>query len=245
MLDRYNFTLFDENDFYNIIGEQLEDKLRDRGIDNYTTYFITYASVLIQSHIREYTSLNIYKEYEDSMPNDYKLRLALSKKLYPRAIVGRKYNEQNILKLNNINYIVSDGLIDSTYWLTINDVLQGKVYPDTNKIILNNGDEYDYTIDDDNNWIVFIEEHYRYNFEVRLTEEQIDAIKLACVYQADYIIDNGSTERMTAMGMVNRSNKYDKMDLHEFEVCSVSHNILATAGLLYQGIGGGVYAKFK
>lgn len=172
MLDRYNFTLFDEDDFYQIIGEQLDDKLKDRGIDNYSTYFITYASVLIQSHIREYTSLNIYKEYNEATPNDYTAHLALAR------------------------HTKEDGT-------------------------------------------------YKYTYDVKLTEEQVEMLKLACVYQADYMIDNGSTERMTAMGMVNRSNKYDKNDLHEFEVCSVSHNILATAGLLYQGIGGGVYARIK
>ena len=171
MLDRYDYALFDENDFEQIIGEQLTDKLQDRGIDNYATYFITYVSLLIQSHIREYTGLNLYKEYDDNAPNDYELHLALSRK-------------------------VKDG-------------------------------------------------EYEYLYEVKLTEDQINFIKLACVYEADYLIDNGSTERMTAMGMVNRSNKYDKYDLHEFEVCSVSHNLLANAGLLYQGMGGGLYAKLK
>ena len=170
-MERYDYTLFDEDDFYQIIGEHLNDKLQERGIDNYSVYFITYASVLIQSHIREYTGLNLYKEYDEEAPNYYELHLALAKKV----------------KDDKTEYI----------------------------------------------------------YEVKLTEEQINFIKLACVYEADYLIDNGSTERMTAMGMVNRSNKYDKYDLHEFEVCSISHNLLANAGLLYQGMGGGVYAKLK
>lgn len=170
-MNRYDFSLFDDNDFYEIIGEHLNDKLQDRGIDNYSTYFITYTSVLIQSYIRQYTGLNLYKEYDESDPNDYELTLALSKK-------------------------VKDDKVD-------------------------------------------------YVYGTKLTDTQIELLKLACVYQADYIIDNGSTERMTAMGMINRSNKYDKKDLHEFEVCSVSHDLLANAGLLYQGMGGGVYAKLK
>lgn len=171
MLERDNFTLFDEDDFYNIIGEHLTDKLQDRGIDNYATYFITYSSILIQSHIREYTGLNLYKEYSEDAPNDYELHLALSRKV----------------KDDSVEYL----------------------------------------------------------YECKLTSDQIEMIKLACVYQADYIIDNGSTERMTSMGLINRSNKYNKYDMHEFEICSVSHNLLANAGLLYQGLGGGVYAKLK
>lgn len=171
MINKEDLILFNTNDFYNIIGEQLSVILEDRGINGYPEYFITYASLQIANHIREYTSLNIYKEYNDINTDNYDAYLALA----------RHEND-------------------------------GK---------------------------------YTYTFGTKLTSEQVDAIKLACVYQADYIIENGSTERMTAMGMVNRSNKYNKADLHEFEICSMSHMLLSNFGLLYSGIGGGVYAKIK
>lgn len=171
MIDKNDLMLFNENDFNNIIGEQLSVVLEDRGINGYPEYFMTYASLQIANHIREYTSLNIYKEYNEADPNEYDAHLALSR------------HEK-------------DG-------------------------------------------------EYVYTFGIKLNKEQIDIIKLACVYQADYIIDNGSTERMTAMGMINRSNKYNKKDLHEFEICDMSHMLLANAGLLYRGIGGGLYAKIK
>jgi hypothetical protein len=171
MLDKNDFTLFNENEFNNIIGDPLSVILEDRGINGYPEYFITYTSLQIANHIREYTSLNIYKEYNQEYSDDYDAYLALAR------------HEE-------------DG-------------------------------------------------EYKYTFGIKLKPEQIEAIKLACIYQADYIIDNGSTERMTAMGMVNRSNKYNKADLHEFEICSMSHMLLANAGLLYQGLGGGLYAKIK
>ena len=227
MLDRYDYALFDENDFEQIIGEQITDKLQDRGIDNYATYFITYVSLLIQSHIREYTGLNLYKEYDDNTPNDYELCLGLSKqkKTIVEAYIVGDYNTPEWLSLEEggeplipskkVRYkIMTDGAYKNKYY-----GFDGKVwYP---------SDSVDIT------------------YRIDLTEDQINFVKLACVYEADYLIDNGSTERMTAMGMVNRSNKYDKYDLHEFEICSVSHNLLANAGLLYQGIGGGLYAKLK
>ena len=172
MIEKNNFTLFSEDDFNSIIGEQLSVILEDRGIDGYPDYFITYTSLQIANHIREYTSLNIYKDYNDENPNEYDAYIALAK----------------------------------------HELGNGEI---------------------------------RYTLGTKLTPSQIETIKLACVYQADYIIENGSTERMTAMGMVNRSNKYNKADLHEFEICSMSHMLLANTGLLYAGLGGGVYAKIK
>lgn len=229
MLERDDFTLFDEDDFYNIIGEHLTDKLQDRGIDNYATYFITYASVLIQSHIREYTGLNLYKDYYDDNPNNYDLYLGLFKQHTTGA------------------YIYGD--ITSEDWLSLepeDDVTRTPLKPLKSVIykVLSEGDYKDKLYRYDG--VKWIEVKRRgISYRIDLTEDQINFLKLACVYQADYIIDNGSTERMTSMGLINRSNKYNKYDMHEFEICSVSHNLLANAGLLYQGIGGGVYAKLK
>ena len=79
MLDRNNFKLFNDDDFNNIIGENLSVLLEDRGINDYSEYFITYASLQIANHIREYTSLNIYKEYNDINPDNYDAYLALAR----------------------------------------------------------------------------------------------------------------------------------------------------------------------
>ena len=245
MIEKNNFTLFSEDDFNSIIGEQLSVILEDRGIDGYPDYFITYTSLQIANHIREYTSLNIYKDYNDENPNEYKLRLALSKYLKPATIVGRKSVTSDKLIMGSVAYTVSETLTEGKYTLTLHNLIVGYVSPLDNTVEFVNGDKYNYIVDDDGNWSVVIGEHYEYMYEVSLTPEQIETIKLACVYQADYIIENGSTERMTAMGMVNRSNKYNKADLHEFEICSMSHMLLANAGLLYAGLGGGVYAKIK
>lgn len=245
MLDKNDFTLFNENDFNNIIGEQLSVVLEDRGINGYPEYFITYVSLQIANHIREYTSLNIYKEYNEENPEDYKLLLALSKYSIPEKIIGRKYSYSDVLSLNGVHYKVATTLTDGHYLITNNDLILGRVNPQNLTIEFTNGDKFNYIVDDNGTWIITIDAHTGYMYDISLTKEQITAIKLACVYQADYIIDNGSTERMTAMGMINRSNKYNKKDLHEFEICSMSHTLLSTAGLLYAGIGGGVYAKVK
>lgn len=82
-------------------------------------------------------------------------------------------------------------------------------------------------------------------YAVKLTDEQKSALKLACILEADYIIENGSSERMSAIALVNRSNKYSKEDLKSFEICSVSQNLLDNMGLTYQGLGGGLYARIK
>ena len=235
MIDKNDLMLFNENDFNNIIGEQLSVVLEDRGINGYPEYFMTYASLQIANHIREYTSLNIYKEYNEADPNDYYayLGLANNKETYSGKII-----DATIIP-NTEEY--------SKGWLYLNKPVEkeedrvpvaGEIY---NVKSLKNS----YFV-----WSPAIEKYVRVKppyitFCIELTPAQIDIVKLACVYQADYIIDNGSTERMTAMGMINRSNKYNKKDLHEFEICDMAHMLLANAGLLYQGIGGGLYAKIK
>lgn len=81
---------------------------------------------------------------------------------------------------------------------------------------------------------------------VMLSERQIEAIKLACVYQTDYIIDNGSSERMSGLSLVGRSGVIPKHQMEEYEICKMSYNLLLNAGLLYAGLtGGDFYARLK
>lgn len=159
-MDRLDYQYFTDNDFYEIIGEHLEEKLSARAVDNSSSYFITYTSTLIKNRIEEMSAKRLFREDK----------------------------------------------IDGTYDL----------------------------------YIGLIKE-----YSVKLTKEQVSGIILACIYQADYMLENGSTERMSAIGLVNRSNKYNKTDLKEFEICSISQNILDNLGLTYMGIGGGVYARIK
>ena len=159
-MDRMDYQYFTDNDFYEIIGEHLEEKLSARAIDNSSSYFITYASTLIKNRIEEMSAKRLFKE--DNADGSYELYIGLIK-----------------------------------------------------------------------------------DYAVQLTKTQVSGIVLACIYQADYMLDNGSTERMSAIGLVNRSNKYNKADLKEFEVCSISQNILDNLGLTYMGIGGGMYARIK
>jgi hypothetical protein len=83
------------------------------------------------------------------------------------------------------------------------------------------------------------------DYTTKLTDEQVRAIKLACIYQLDYILDVGSTERMSGIGAHPKAMGFTKQYLKEFEICSISRQLLANAGLLYSGIGGGVYAWVK
>lgn len=78
-----------------------------------------------------------------------------------------------------------------------------------------------------------------------LTSEQVEAIKLACVYQADYIIDNGSPERMSGLSISSRTAILDKRDLESYKICDISRAELLGAGLLYAGIGSGLNAWIK
>lgn len=159
-MDRAEYQYFTESDFYEIIGEQLANRLSERTYDQSASYFITYTSILIKNRIEEMSAKRLFKD--DNSDGSYEMSIGLIKE-----------------------------------------------------------------------------------YSTELTKEQITGIKLACIYQADYMLDNGSTERMTAIGLVNRSNKYDKKDLKEFEICTVSQTILDNLGLTYMGIGGGVYARIK
>ena len=77
---------------------------------------------------------------------------------------------------------------------------------------------------------------------LKLSESTIEKIKLACIYQADYIIDNGSTERMSGIFVRGGASKYSMKD---FEVCEICRRFLSNAGLLYAGIGVGTNAWFE
>ena len=159
-MDRLEYQYFTDNDYYEIIGEHLDDKLSARSIDNSSSYFITYTSMLIKNRIEEMSAKRLFEE--DNADGSYDLYIGLLKE-----------------------------------------------------------------------------------YSVKLTKDQLSGIVLACIYQADYMLENGSTERMSAIGLVNRSNKYNKSDLKEFEICSISQNILDNLGLTYMGIGGGMYARIK
>lgn len=80
---------------------------------------------------------------------------------------------------------------------------------------------------------------------IKLSEEAKEAVKLACIYQADYIIDNGSTERMNGIFTGMRSGSISKQLMKEFEICDICRRKLTNAGLLYAGIGVGTNAWFK
>ena len=78
-----------------------------------------------------------------------------------------------------------------------------------------------------------------------MTAEQVEAVQLACIYQADYIIDNGSPERMSGLSISSRTAVLDKRDLVSYEICDIARTELLNAGLLYAGIGGGLNAWIK
>lgn len=77
-------------------------------------------------------------------------------------------------------------------------------------------------------------------YSTELKDEQVMALKLACIYQCDYILNAGSTERMNGVSVGNTF--LSKQDLKSFAVCDIAHTLLANAGLLYSGLGGGLYA---
>lgn len=159
-LDRDLYTYFNEDDFANIIGVELSEKLKDRGDGNQSIFLITYVSNQIRSFIYEHTNMNLFKSYDEETPNEYTISIGMTE---------------------------------------------------------------DYTTE--------------------LKSSQVNALKMACVYQADYILDSGSTERMNGVAIGDKL--VSKQDLKSFEVCSMSYNLLANAGLLYRGIGGGLYAWFN
>lgn len=79
----------------------------------------------------------------------------------------------------------------------------------------------------------------------KLTDAQVEAVQLACIYQADYIIDNGSPERMSGLSISSRTAVLDKRDLVSYKICDIARSELLNAGLLYAGIGGGLNAWIK
>ena len=79
----------------------------------------------------------------------------------------------------------------------------------------------------------------------KLRPEQVEALQLACIYQADYILDNGSPERMSGLSISSRTAVLDKKDLVSYRMCDISRSELLNAGLLYAGLGSGVDAWIK
>lgn len=80
---------------------------------------------------------------------------------------------------------------------------------------------------------------------VKLSERTKEKIKMACIYQADYFLDNGSTERMNGIFVGMRSGNISKSLMKEFELCESARRVLSNSGLLYAGIGSGTNAWFK
>lgn len=83
------------------------------------------------------------------------------------------------------------------------------------------------------------------NTAFKLTKRQEEALKLACVYQCDYFIDNGSAERISGLSISSRTAVLSKNDLVSYQVCDVTRALLAEAGFLYAGIGSGMNAWSK
>lgn len=79
----------------------------------------------------------------------------------------------------------------------------------------------------------------------KLNENQKELLKLACVYQADYIITGGSSERMNGVSLASRTSILKKEELDSYEVCNIAVSMLTEAGLLYAGRGRGAYAWFE
>ena len=227
-LDVEQYKLFTNSEFQSVTQEDLNEKLFEANINNNTASFILYVSQLISNCIREHTSLNLYKTSEDDDYGDYTASLGLSKvrskEIVDAYIVGDEYHSNWLSLTEGGEPIIPNS--NKRYLIKSDGVHQGKTFA---------WNGYTYILSSNIDII----------YEVKLTRDQITALKLACIYQADYILDNGSTERMSAISLVNRSNKYDKADLKEFEICSMSYSLLSQAGLLYQGIGGGVYARTK
>lgn len=158
-LQTKNYTLFEDVDFKNIIGKNLNSILSSEGDGNNADKFITYVSVFIKNYIAQHTGKHLFKE------------------ITPEGF---------ILKLGRTS---------------------GTAY--------------------------------------KLTAEQVEAVQLACIYQADYIIDNGSPERMSGLSISSRTAVLDKRDLVSYEICDIARAELLNAGLLYAGIGGGLNAWIK
>ena len=78
-----------------------------------------------------------------------------------------------------------------------------------------------------------------------LTEEDVEKLKLACVYQADYMLDNGSPERMSGLSISSRTAVISKEQLSSYKICDLSFGLLLEAGLLYSGLGANTNAWFK
>ena len=80
---------------------------------------------------------------------------------------------------------------------------------------------------------------------VKLSDEQVENLKLACVYQADYMLDNGSPERMSGLSISSRTAVISKEQLSSYSLCDMSYRLLLDAGLLYSGLGANTNAWFK
>lgn len=114
--------------------------------------------------------------------------------------------------------------------------IRSYIYEHTAKSIFkvyDESDPLDYTLK-----IGLVEE-----YSTKLNDTQVLSLKLACIYQADYILNAGSTERMSGISVGDRF--ISKEDLKSFSVCDISRTFLSNAGLLYSGLGGGMYAWIK
>ena len=77
-----------------------------------------------------------------------------------------------------------------------------------------------------------------------LNDKQLEKLKLACVYQADYMLDNGSPERMSGLSISSRTAVVSKKELSSYQICDMSYRLLVDAGLLYTGLGANTNAWF-
>lgn len=96
--------------------------------------------------------------------------------------------------------------------------------------------------DDPNDYELYL--RVRGNLLRKLSRQQIENIKLACIYQADFIIENGSPERMLGVA-IGEGQRIDKKHLKEFELSSLALTFLTASGVLYTGLGGGTYEWIK
>jgi hypothetical protein len=83
------------------------------------------------------------------------------------------------------------------------------------------------------------------DYSLKLNDEMIKAIKVACIYQLDYILENGSAERMSGISINARGMVLDKKALNQFKICDMAHTQLVNKGIIYSGLGGGVNAWIK
>ena len=75
---------------------------------------------------------------------------------------------------------------------------------------------------------------------ITLPESIVEQIKLACVYQCDYFINNGSSERMSPITI--GSGTYT---LKSAALCDMANQILTCSGLFYTGRSGFLNAWFE